>query len=313
MLRLVVYHGSEEQVFAVSDAEAILGSAPESDLVVSAPGVSRRHATVRRVTGGIEVVDLGSKNGLYAEGRRVERIILSPGGLRIQAGTAWLEIEELSSSQESLVQLLHRGASGDNAHSPLTVTVDSGGNLLERSPADACLELACHVAQVGAGLPGARVNLLLRVKDVLGAAAFGSFERTRRGKLLLWETAGEFMPEDTNALAALVADAPISSPEQVVLMRQGQFLLAGRGAWFLGATFADESLVREGWRRDFLRFLAHQFFLPVRSLDDLNSTEAARILALAKGNKRKAALLLGVSRGTLYRLLTRYGTPQKRW
>jgi Inner membrane component of T3SS, cytoplasmic domain/Bacterial regulatory protein, Fis family len=310
MLRLVITYGNEEQVFAVPEGEARLGSASENDLLVRAPGVSRRHALMRRVSGGIEVVDLGSKNGLVMQSQRVTQAILTPG-LWLQIGAAWLGLEEISASEESLALMLH--APSRRAASPCstTETLGSREDLTSHSPADAALALACHIAETGAGLPGARTDLLLRIKDTLGAEVFASFERTRRGKLLIWESAGEFLPEDTSLLASFTAGTRTSSCEQVVLTRQGRPLLAGRDVWFLGARFPEESLAREGWRKDLLRFLIHQFFSPVRSLDEVNASEASRVLALAKGNKRKAALLLGVSPGTLYKLLTRRSTPKR--
>jgi hypothetical protein len=310
MLRLVVTHGNEEQVFAVPEGEARLGSASENELLVRVPGISRRHALVRRVPGGVEVVDLGSKNGLVVQGQRVMQAILAPGQW-LQIGAAWLGIEEISASHESLALMLHTPPGRAVPTPSTTETPDFCGNLTSRSPADAALALACHIADVGAGLPGARTDLLLRVKDTLGAEAFASFERTRRGKLLIWESTGEFLSEDTRLFASLASEIHTSSCEQVTLTRQGPLLLAGRDTWFLGTKFAEESLAREGWRKDLLRFLVHQFFSPVRSLDDVNSSEACRVLALAKGNKRKTALLLGVSRGTLYKLLTRRRAEKK--
>lgn len=307
MLRLVVTHGNEEQVFAVPEGEVKLGSASENELLVRTPGISRRHALVRRVTGGVEVVDLGSKNGLVAEGQRVMSTILTPGQW-LQIGAAWLGIEEISASEESLALMLHAPPRRTAPPPFTTETLTSSGGLASPSPVDAALALACHIAEVGVGLPGARIDLLARIKDILGAEAFASFERTRRGKLLIWESADEFSPEDVGILASLATETRPSSREQVIFTRQGRLLLAGRDVWFLGARFPEESLAREGWRKDLLRFLAYQFFSPVRSLDDVNSSEASRVLALAKGNKRKAAILLGVSPGTLYKLLTRGGS-----
>jgi|GEM_PF-4847720 len=309
MLRLVITHGNEERVFAVPEGEAKLGSAQEMDLVVRASGVSRRHALVRQVPGGIEVVDLGSKNGLVVEGQRVLSVVLAPGQW-LQIGTAWLGIEEISSSEESLALMIH-SPSRRGAHPSFTTgTLASAGGLTSRGPADTALAFAYRVLEMGAGLPGARADLLLEIKGTLGAEVFASFERTRKRKLVIWEATGEFLPEDMDLLASLEVDTRASLPEQVVLMRQGRILLAGRDEWFLGVKFPEESIACEGWRKDLLRFLVHQLFLPVRNLDDVNSSEASRVLALAKGNKKKAALLLGVSRGTLYKLLTRHSTPK---
>lgn len=52
---------------------AILGRAPESDLVVNAPEVSRRHALVYRHDGEVYVRDLESANGTMVDGRAVRR------------------------------------------------------------------------------------------------------------------------------------------------------------------------------------------------------------------------------------------------
>ncbi len=309
MLRLVVTHGNEEQVFAVPVTEAKLGSASENDFVVRAPGISRRHALVRHTPDGTEVVDLGSKNGIVVEGQRVLQAMLTPGRW-LQIGAAWIGLEEISASEESLALMLQTLSRRAVPPRFTTETLASCGDLASRSPADAALALACRIVEEGTGLPGARTDLLMWIKDTLGAEVFATFERTRRGKLLVWESTGELSPEDTRLLTSLASDARTSS-QQVALTRQGQLLLAGRGSWFLGAKFAEESLAREGWRKDLLRFLVHQFFLPVRNLDDVSSSEAFRVLALAKGNKRKTALLLGVSPGTLYKLLTRRSVSKR--
>jgi FHA domain/Bacterial regulatory protein, Fis family len=303
MLRLLVLHGHEEQVFALPEGEARLGRAPENDFVVRAPGVSRRHALVRRTSGGVEVVDLSSKNGLLVEGRRVRSTILTPG-LRLQIGAAWLEVEEVSSS--SAKELAHMVPYSSERSAPIlpTGTAAPGGGPQGRLPADEALTLAYHIAQAGAGLPGKRDDLFLRIQATLGAKAFASFERTRRGRLRTCENVGEFHSDEIEILASIAADARAADHEQVVLRRAGRLLLAGRDAWFLGVSFAEESLAQEGWRKDFLRFLAHQLFAPVRSLDELSSSEASRVLALARGNKRRTAALLGISPGTLYKLLT---------
>jgi hypothetical protein len=309
MLRLLAIHDQEERVFEIPEGEARIGSAPDNEIVLRVPGISRRHALVRRCPGGVEVLDLGSKNGLFVEGRRVKRALLTPG-LRLQIGAAWIEVEEVSASAEALAFLLAGSSEGAAFLSFPTTTVparDPG----TRSPVDAAFLLACDIAQAGVGLPGKRTDLLARIQAILGAEAFASFERTRRGRLRTLESAGDFLPEETKLLASLVAGAGSPAGEPVTLKRTGRLLLAGRDPWFLGARFGEESLARDGWRKDLLRFLAHQFFLPVRNLDDLSSSEASRVLALARGNKRRTALLLGVSPGTLYKLLARRGAPHR--
>src|SRR5947199_4068765 len=168
MLRLVVTHGNEEQVFAVPEGEARLGSAPDMDLVVRASGVSRRHALVRYLPGGIEVVDLGSKNGLLVEGQRVAHAILTPGEW-LQIGTAWLGIEEISASEESLALMIHSPLRRAVHPSRTTLSLGSSEDLASRGPADTALALAYRIVETGAGLPGARADFLAEIKDTLGA------------------------------------------------------------------------------------------------------------------------------------------------
>jgi pSer/pThr/pTyr-binding forkhead associated (FHA) protein len=56
-----------------------IGRTDDNDLVVDDLGVSRRHAELRKSpTGSYEIIDLGSHNGTFVNGRRVT----SAGALR---------------------------------------------------------------------------------------------------------------------------------------------------------------------------------------------------------------------------------------
>lgn len=62
--------------------ENLVGRESDADVVVDAPGVSRRHAVVhvRDGEGAVEIEDLGSKNGTFVRGYRIEgRATLSDG------------------------------------------------------------------------------------------------------------------------------------------------------------------------------------------------------------------------------------------
>ena len=55
-----------------------IGRAPDNDLVVADLGVTRRHAELRKsASGRYQIIDLGSHNGTYVNGARVERAELS--------------------------------------------------------------------------------------------------------------------------------------------------------------------------------------------------------------------------------------------
>jgi hypothetical protein len=160
---------------------------------------------------------------------------------------------------------------------------------------------------VGVGLPENRTDLLLRIKSSLGAEAFATLGTTRFGNLRTWESVGTFTPQERKLFNSLVGDAPLGVRDEVMLKRSGKILLAGRGPWFLAAEFADEDSARERWRKEFLQFLASQFFLPVRSLDQVDLAETSRVLALTWGNRKRTSELLDISRGKLYSLLDRLG------
>jgi len=69
---------------------AVIGRDPEVELVLEGRGVSRKHARLlRELTGSVQLVDLGAKNGTLLNGRRVEVAVLRAGD-RIRIGTVEL-------------------------------------------------------------------------------------------------------------------------------------------------------------------------------------------------------------------------------
>ncbi|MBM4430790.1 MAG: FHA domain-containing protein, partial [Chloroflexi bacterium] len=76
-LAVATPHGTKE--FALDKDVLTLGRSPDNDIVVDDPVVSRRHAEIRRVPGGYEMVDAGSRNGILFAGTRVQRKLLADG------------------------------------------------------------------------------------------------------------------------------------------------------------------------------------------------------------------------------------------
>jgi diguanylate cyclase (GGDEF)-like protein len=58
---------------------ALLGRDLECDVSIDDPGVSRRHAVIRRVDATFSIEDLQSKNGLFVNGRRTTSAMLRSG------------------------------------------------------------------------------------------------------------------------------------------------------------------------------------------------------------------------------------------
>jgi DNA-binding NtrC family response regulator len=70
----------------------ILGSGPTADIVIAEPTVSRVHVELGLVAEGVTVTDLGSRNGTFYQGQRVEKMVLALGG-RIQVGAVTVAID----------------------------------------------------------------------------------------------------------------------------------------------------------------------------------------------------------------------------
>ena len=68
----------------------VIGRGTEADLRINDPGISRRHAEIRVQDAGalldVEIVDLGSTNGIIVNGHRVRQALLQPGS-RIEIGS----------------------------------------------------------------------------------------------------------------------------------------------------------------------------------------------------------------------------------
>jgi hypothetical protein len=83
-------------LFPVRSGEIILGRSSYASIVVNNPLASREHAVVRSKSGRLEVADLGSKNGTYVNGKRIEGAIPVDAGDVIKIGTDVIEIARIS-------------------------------------------------------------------------------------------------------------------------------------------------------------------------------------------------------------------------
>ncbi len=90
----IVLNGRETGVFECpAGKEMVIGRDPTADIVVPERSVSRRHCRVAGGVEGIDVLDLGSANGVYSAGRPVQRIKLAEGE-EVQIGMAYLRVSK---------------------------------------------------------------------------------------------------------------------------------------------------------------------------------------------------------------------------
>lgn len=80
--------GNEKRVFPFYQ-KLTIGRHSSNDVILADRMVSKRHAAVGRVKGRIVVKDLGSRNGTFVNGERVEKAILASGD-RLKVGSAVL-------------------------------------------------------------------------------------------------------------------------------------------------------------------------------------------------------------------------------
>jgi DNA-binding NtrC family response regulator len=71
----------------------VIGSAPSCDLTIDNRTVSRTHVELQLVPEGVSVRDLGSRNGTYYLGQRVESMVLGVGGRIVLGGDVPIAIE----------------------------------------------------------------------------------------------------------------------------------------------------------------------------------------------------------------------------
>ncbi|MGO8992013.1 MAG: GGDEF domain-containing protein [Polyangiaceae bacterium] len=103
------------QVLALDGLEHVLGRGTEADLWLEDPAISRAHArVVRRPDGHFAIEDLGSTNGTFVSGRRVEGRAELQSGDRIQIGpNQMLRFAITDDAEEELQRRLYESSTRD--------------------------------------------------------------------------------------------------------------------------------------------------------------------------------------------------------
>jgi len=85
------------------DSEVVLGREGVSATIADDSELSRRHAAVRPAAGGFEVEDLGSRNGTFVNGQKIEGPTRLSGGDTIKIGQTVLALEGVARAAETAV------------------------------------------------------------------------------------------------------------------------------------------------------------------------------------------------------------------
>lgn len=109
VIRVLLGNGPLQCWVAGPSTSAVLGRAPDADLPIQDPSVSRYHARIDvDASGGLSVSDLGSTNGTFLNGQQVIRHRAVAIGDRVTVGGVGIAVESLS---ETEVDHLRRAAS----------------------------------------------------------------------------------------------------------------------------------------------------------------------------------------------------------
>jgi two-component system cell cycle response regulator len=102
------------RVFSLDLAETVIGRARDAAAQVSDTSVSRRHARILRVQARrYTVEDVGSTNGVFVNGKKVQRAELCDGD-RVQIGTALVfRFDFLAADEEAVARQLYEGSTKD--------------------------------------------------------------------------------------------------------------------------------------------------------------------------------------------------------
>src|SRR5512140_2637321 len=86
--------------FELSRGTAIVGSGSGADLKLSDPTVSRQHLRLELARDGIRAVDLGSRNGTFLAGARIQEARILAGS-RLKLGDTELAVDPLGTQRVS--------------------------------------------------------------------------------------------------------------------------------------------------------------------------------------------------------------------
>ena len=227
---VVLLRGKERERYPLSTSPTVVGSGADCDLIVEERTVSRRHVELSLVREGILVRDLGSRNGTFYLGQRVESMVLSFGAQLLLGGELKVELElDDSTLEDGLVyegdgyhRMVGRAPAMRRLFALLTRLEGSLATVLIEGESGVGKELvaeALHARSAVSGGPFVAVNCGALPKELIGSELFGhrrgaftgahesrqgAFERAHAGTLFLDEI-GE-LPMELQPLLLRVLD-----------------------------------------------------------------------------------------------------------
>ena len=200
MASLFIIQGAEPgKRFELKTRAVGLGRDTSNAIRIQDNEVSRKHAEVRLDENAVRVVDLGSANGTYLNGKAVDQATLRPGD-QIRVGQTVMQFDATSETARELtdrVDLLAVAGRGDRSAILRSIPAEEGSRILS-APGSAgewlkerlaslvvmyrATQAISHVVEIDELLP----QILQLVFDSIGAD---------RGAILLADESGELTPK----------------------------------------------------------------------------------------------------------------------
>ena len=194
MALLVLLQGGEAIPHDLGADDVLIGRHPECGVQLESNAVSRRHARVFVEGGGYAIEDLGSGNGTFVNGQKIEGPTQLKPQDRIKLGPVLMRFEESGGGGPSVEQDIGStmvGVSMDDEDATIMASVDIGGGFgaLGVKPEEK-LKGVLEISRALAGSVDVEA-MLPKVLDTL----FGIFNQADRGCILLKESeSGELVP-----------------------------------------------------------------------------------------------------------------------
>ena len=194
MALLVLLQGGEAIPHDLGADDVLIGRHPECGVQLESNAVSRRHARVFVEGGGYAIEDLGSGNGTFVNGQKIEGPTQLKPQDRIKLGPVLMRFEESGGGGPAVEQNIGStmvGVSMDDEDATIMASVDIGGGFgaLGGKPEEK-LKGVLEISRALAGSVDVEA-LLPKVLDTL----FGIFNQADRGCILLKESeSGELVP-----------------------------------------------------------------------------------------------------------------------
>ncbi|MCA8986108.1 MAG: SpoIIE family protein phosphatase [Planctomycetaceae bacterium] len=187
MPKLVILQGGKANSFELPQTDVVIGRLPECDLQLDSNMVSRKHARVFREGSKIKIEDLGSGNGTFLNGKKLEGTSPLAHGDRLKLGPILVRFEDDAHSKTEPEAKTFGGGefgvelAGEDDSGTIMGTVDntSGFGLLDVRP-EAKLKAVIEISRALAGTVDLE-SLLPKILDTL----FSIFPHADRGCILL--------------------------------------------------------------------------------------------------------------------------------